>query len=508
MPITKKEYDFVIIGSGLGGLACAFILASEGYRVIVLEKNHQIGGNLQVFSRNKCIFDTGVHYIGSLDDGENLNQFFKYLGLMDKLKLKRMDEDGFDIIRFKDGKEFKYAQGYTNFITTLSKEFPEEKNAIISYCNSIKETCKQFPVYNLEIQRDSYVHNVELLSINAYEHIASFTTNKLLQNVLAGTNGLYAGEKESTPWYVHALIMNSYLSGAYRLKDGGSQIAIHMSKSIKALGVEIYKRKEVVGANFTDNGEIKEVILKSGEAVRGKHFISNVHPAITIDIFGENRFLKAYTKRIKGLKDTSSSFIVHLVFKEKTFNYLNHNIYQVNVDDVWSTVNYNPNQWPQSYFVCTPANSKNDQFAESMSVMTYMDSKETNKWAETNNTIAHKSNRGADYDAFKREKEEKVIAVLEEQFPDIRSKIKSVYSTSPLTFRDYIGDKTGALYGIAKDNKNPLKTSINSRTRIKNLSLTGQNIVLHGVLGVTIGAFVTCFEFVDKHQLMKKVKNS
>ncbi|PJC62258.1 MAG: all-trans-retinol 13,14-reductase, partial [Flavobacteriales bacterium CG_4_9_14_0_2_um_filter_32_27] len=55
MSFNKKEYDFVIIGSGLGGLACAYILASEGYSVVVLEKNHQIGGNLQVFSRDKCI---------------------------------------------------------------------------------------------------------------------------------------------------------------------------------------------------------------------------------------------------------------------------------------------------------------------------------------------------------------------------------------------------------------------------------------------------------------------
>lgn len=508
MSFTKKEYDFVIIGSGLGGLACAYILASEGYSVIVLEKNHQIGGNLQVFSRDKCVFDTGVHYIGSLNEGENLNQFFKYFGLMDKLKLKRMDEDGFDVVRFKDGKEFKYAQGYENFIAALTKEFPEEKNAIIDYCNKVKDTCKQFPVYNLAIPDSNHIDNIELLSLNACEYIATITSNKLLQNVLAGTNGLYAGEKEKTPWYVHALIINSYLTGAYRLKDGGSQIAIQMSKSIKAMGVEIYKRKEVVGANFKDNGEIKEVILKSGEVVKGKNFISNVHPAVTIDIFGENRFLKAYTKRIKALEDTSSSFIVHLVFKENTFKYLNYNIYQINIDDVWGSIKYNPKEWPQAYFACTPASSKNEKFAESMSVMTYMDSKETDQWADTHNTIANKGNRGATYEAFKREKEEKIIHVLEKQFPDIRSKIKNVYSSTPLTFRDYIGDKTGALYGIAKDNKNPLKTSINSRTKIKNLSLTGQNIVLHGVLGVTIGAFVTCSEFVDRHQLMNKIKNS
>ncbi len=65
----------MIVGSGLGGLACANILAMEGYRVVVLEKNHQIGGHLQVYSRDKSIYDTGVHYVGGLDDGENLYQY-------------------------------------------------------------------------------------------------------------------------------------------------------------------------------------------------------------------------------------------------------------------------------------------------------------------------------------------------------------------------------------------------------------------------------------------------
>ena len=85
----NTEYDFVIIGSGLGGLVSAFILADEGYKVIVLEKNHQIGGLLQVYSRDKTIFDTGVHYVGGLNEGENLNQFFKYLGIFDQKKNKK-----------------------------------------------------------------------------------------------------------------------------------------------------------------------------------------------------------------------------------------------------------------------------------------------------------------------------------------------------------------------------------------------------------------------------------
>jgi len=508
MAVDEKEYDFVIIGSGLGGLECAYILAEEGYSVVVLEKNHQIGGNLQVFSRDKSIFDTGVHYIGSLDEGENVDQFFKYFGMRDSLKWKRMDEDCFDLIRI-NGQEFKHAQGYDKFIETLVGYFPEERAAIEKYCDEIKSICDDFPLYNLKsITKDNIFGDINMLSINAFDFIASITSNKLLQNVLAGSNALYAGEKESTPWFVHALIMNSYLTGSYRLKDGGSQISIHLSKAIRDLGGKILKRSNVVGANFHDDGKIKEVVLSTGEAIKGKNFISNAHPSVTIDIFGEKRFLKPYVRRVRNLRDTMSSFIVHIVLKENTFKYMNYNTYQINEDDVWGGINYTQENWPKGVFICTPATSKSDEYADCVTVMAYMHYKEVEQWADTFNTIAEKGKRGDDYEAFKRAKEDKLIGELEKFYPDIREKIVSIHSTTPLTFRDYIGDKTGALYGILKDSKDPMRTVINPNTRIKNLSLTGQNIILHGVLGATIGAFVTCFKFVDKHKLIDKVRNS
>jgi all-trans-retinol 13,14-reductase len=347
-----------------------------------------------------------------------------------------------------------------------------------------------------------------MLSINAFDFIASLTSNKLLQNVLAGSNALYAGKKESTPWFVHALILNSYLTGAYRLKDGGSQISIHLSKAIRSFGGEILKRKIVTGANFNEDGKIKEVVLSDGETVRGKNFISNVHPAVTIDIFGEKRFLKPYVRRVRSLENTSSSFITHVVFKEDTFKYMNYNTYSINDSDVWDCLDYTQENWPKGIFVCTPASSKSEEYADCMSIMAYMDYKEVEQWDSTFNTVAQKGERGEEYEAFKKAKEAILVDEVEKMYPGIKKHIKSVHSTTPLTFRDYIGDKTGSLYGIVKDSNDPARSVINPKTRIKNLSLTGQNIILHGVLGATIGAFVTCFNFVDKHELIERVKNS
>jgi all-trans-retinol 13,14-reductase len=72
----KKTFDILVIGSGLGGLVSALVLAKEGLKVCVLEKNNQYGGNLQTFSRDKLIFDTGVHYLEDFQRAESSSVFF------------------------------------------------------------------------------------------------------------------------------------------------------------------------------------------------------------------------------------------------------------------------------------------------------------------------------------------------------------------------------------------------------------------------------------------------
>lgn len=506
MSDNQEEYDFVIIGSGLGGLESAYILADEGYKVIVLEKNHQIGGNLQVFSRDKSIFDTGVHYIGNLDEGECLHQFFDYFGLLD-LKWKRLDDDCFDLIRFPDGKEYKLAQGYDLYKKTLIDDFPQEAEAIENYCKSIQQICENFPMYKVNTTEVYDFFSGELSTKafqNAAEFVESLTKNKRLQAVLLGNNGLYAGVKEKTPIYVHALITDSFINGAYRLQDGGSQIAISLTKSIRNLGGKVLKRKKVVSANYDENKNITEVVLENGETIKGKNYISNAHPAVTIDIFGEDRFLKPYVKRIKNLENTISSFNLYISLKEDTFEYLNYNIY-LQQDDPWESVRGNKEGWGQNLYICTPSVTKSEKYTDSLIVMAYMTYEEVKQWEHTFNTVGEPSKREEAYYKFKKEKEDIILKKVEEVFPDIRTKIKSVHSSSPLTARDYIGDKQGSLYGILKDSNSPAKTLINPSTKIPNLYLTGQNLILHGIVGVTIGAFVTCFHFIDKQKLMQKV---
>ena len=89
-----KKYDALIIGGGLGGLTTAAMLSKEGLSVCILEQHFVIGGCLQSFKRDGRILDTGMHYVGSMSEGQILHQYFKYLGIVDSLRLQKSDGPG------------------------------------------------------------------------------------------------------------------------------------------------------------------------------------------------------------------------------------------------------------------------------------------------------------------------------------------------------------------------------------------------------------------------------
>lgn len=502
----KTHYDVVIVGSGLGGLVSAIILAKEGFSVCVLEKNNQFGGNLQTFVRDKTIFDTGIHYIGGLSEGQNLHKYFQYLGIMNDLKLQKMDEDGFDIISFEDtNEEFPHAQGYENFIHQLSKFFPEERANIEHYCKSVKDICELFPMYNLEWEGK---YDSEILGINAKNKIDEITTNPKLKAVLSGTNFLYAGIAEKSPFYVHALSVNSYIQSAYRCINGGSQITKLLIKQLKKYGGEVYKYKEAIHYEVVDK-KIVSVEIKDGSKVSADYFISNIELKTTIKMVGESHFRKAYCKRIESLEGGISAFSLYIVFKPESFKYLNHNFYHFkNSTDVWSAHQYDDETWPKAFMASMNVSAKQTLWADGMTFITYMNYEDLKEWENTFNTTAQKNDRGETYEDFKARKTEKFLSAIELKFPGIRDCIQSVHSSTPLSYRDFIGGHHGNMYGYVKDSQDPMKTFIASKTKLDNLYLTGQSINMHGVLGVTIGAVVTCSEIVGKEYLMGKINSS
>jgi all-trans-retinol 13,14-reductase len=500
-----KKFDVLIIGTGMGGLVCGNILAKEGYSVCMVEKNKQLGGCLQIYVRNKVIFDSGVHYIGALGKGQNLYQIFKWLGLMDKLKLEKMDP-AFDRILIEgDEKEYRIMQGYDAFEKEMVRVFPQESKGIQKYISTIREICDSFPLYRLHLEGDPEKKQ-ESMKISAKQFIDTITSNEKLRSVLAGNNMLYAGVAETTPFYLHALTVNSYIESAWRCLEGGSQIAKILSENIRITGGNIIKNREVKKL-LTDKGLVTGAELNDGTTIHAKYFVSNTTPAHTYRMLDENLIRQVTRRRVEDMETTVSSFILNIVFKKNHFPYIKYNYYYHKTGSVWEMESYNQDNWPLGYAVYPSPGSKNE-FATGMTIFAYMRYDEVRPWASSFNTVSAKQNRGYEYEEFKKRKTDQLLDRVEERFPDLRKSILHTYSSTPLSFRDYIGNDDGNLYGTVKDYRNPTGTLISPKTRIPNLFLTGQYLNLHGILGTAISGLITSMALTGKDDFIEKIRNA
>ncbi len=494
------KYDVVVVGGGLGGLQCAYALSKEGLNVCLLDKNPRIGGMIQSFARNGVLFNTGLNYTESLGEGEILNKYFTYFDLMDKIEYKRLDTKCFEKISFAaDNTEYEFAQSYPDFIDTLSKRFPEERANIVRYVEELKKVCNSFPFYNLHGEENDTSLMDSYTEANTYEFIKSITSNTKLQSVLAASNILYAGDKNKTPLYIHALINYSFIKSAWRVIGGGSKIAVTLGRGIIAKGGTIKKKKEVVKFNVEDK-KVVSVECADGEVVEADHFISNIHPSRTLDLIDTGDIRKAYRNRITSIDNSVGMFSIYIVLKKDTIKYQNHNNHLFANDNVWTTDYKN---WPENCLYYTQQKHSKAEFANGITAIAYMKYSEVEKWKDSS-----VENRGEDYKIFKKEKAEKLIDFISTKIPDIRDHIDTYYTSTPLTYRDYTASVNGSAYGAVKDFNFPLKSIIHPQSKIPNLLFTGQNLNVHGILGVSIGSILTCSAILGEDYMFDKIRNS
>ena len=108
------DYQTIVVGSGAGGLSSALSLSRKGFSVLLLEAMPSFGGYLNPFSRKGYRFDTGLHYLGGLDKGEQFWRLLETLGIVDKVKFIELDPEGFDRHIFGDY-EFRLRKGKERF---------------------------------------------------------------------------------------------------------------------------------------------------------------------------------------------------------------------------------------------------------------------------------------------------------------------------------------------------------------------------------------------------------
>ena len=491
----------VIIGSGLGGLSCGYILQKNGYDVTILEQGIQLGGCLQCFVRKGAKFETGMHFIGSAAPGQTMDRVFNFLDINDQIKLSALDRNAYNTVSLT-GDIFSFPNGKENFIETMSKSFPHETDAIKKYVDIINRIASASSLNSLTSSARDIAANTEyqLRAIN--DVLDELFKDELLKNVLVGDLSLYSAEYDKTPFSQHAFIMDFYNQSAYRFVGGSDSIAYALINNIEKLGGKVLSKKKVIKIHCND---VKATGVETSDEqfYPADYVISTVHPNRMLEMLDTKMIRPAFRTRIKSIPQTAAGFAVYVKFKEQAMPYMNTNYYGYAGKSPWGCEHYTSLDWPKGFLYMHMCHEDKAIWAKSGVVISYMNMDDVLKWKGTKI-----GRRGEDYESFKKLHAELLILEVEKHCPGFASSIECYYTSTPLTYLDYTGTENGSMYGVAKDINLGPAGRVPYRTKIPNLLLAGQNVNSHGMLGVLVGTIVTCSELISAEKLYKQIDES
>lgn len=463
-------------------------------QVTVLEKEHQTGGCLQTFARGGIHFDTGLHYVGGLDENGSLRPLFDYFGLMN-LPWKRLDEDCFDEVVIGD-RHFAFAQGHERFVETLASAFPEQRDNLNNYV----ELLRQVGIHiwdGLGPRTAEDFYGKSLFARSAYDWLEATITDPLLRNVLSGSSLKLELEQERLPLYIFAQTNNSFIQSAWRLTGGGAQIADRLVEEIEQMGGIVRTRAEVTEL-IEKNGHIVEVVIGGEERIPCDWVISDAHPAVTLDLIKESHVLRGiYRRRIGRLQNSMGMFTVNIRLKPESLLYQNKNIYLHCADaNLWNV----RSDRVESTLVHFYPPENGGVYAQAIDLLTPMRKSDLPEWQSD-----QPGRRGAEYEAFKREKAAECIRFAAQHMPGLEEAIDTFWTSTPLTYEYYTATRDGSAFGITKDWQSPMTTVLSPRTPIENLLLTGQNLNLHGILGTSMTSLFTTAKMLGKDKIKQEI---
>lgn len=489
-----KNNRVVIIGAGLGGLQCGYILAKNGYDVTVLEQERVVGGCLQSFARRGTLFDTGFHYVGALGEGEALNRLFTYFDLM-SLPWKKLDADCFDEIVIGD-KLYPYAMGHNNFYNRLVEYFPHEREGLKNYIALLKRVGDHI-FDNLKLKEGEKSLSNTYFAQSAYKFLTETIQDPILRQVLSGASLKMELKADTLPLYTFAQINDSFIRSSWRLQGGGQQLVDKLAHSIERMGGSVITATAVISIVEKD-GRVAGVRADNGNFYEADWVISNVHPALTVSLVEEGSMMRPiYRRRIKSLENTFGMFTANILLKKDSLPYINKNIFVHKADtDMWN-VRFDRTE---SVLVSMPAQPDDVTYTPSIDLLSPMSWQEVVKWADK-----PAGRRGEDYVTFKQAKTEQCLQLIEHRLPHLRDAIEHIYTSTPLTYHNYTTTNQGCAYGIRKDYDNVIMTMLTPRTPVPGLLQTGQNLNLHGIMGVSMTSLYTCAEILGLETIRKEI---
>ncbi|MDN3640198.1 NAD(P)/FAD-dependent oxidoreductase [Simiduia curdlanivorans] len=496
---AATHYDVIVIGSGIGGLCTAALLAKAGKKVCVLEQHYTAGGYTHSYENAGYEWDVGVHYIGEVHKRWSiLRRIFDVIS-DGNIKWAAMNKC-YDRIILGD-ETFNFVAGKDNFISGLVQHFPDEEKAIRDYVALLQAVSSKVPLFfagqALPFGIAKLYNRLRPRFFPAYffqttrQVLETFTRNEKLIGVLTGQWGDYGLPPCESSFLMHAMVAKHYLAGAAYPVGGSWAIAQGIIPVIQAAGGEVFTYAGVEQVLVT-NGQAVGVRLNNGDEILASQVVSNTGYWPTVNKLLPEAAKPKFAADKMTIPLSSAHLCLYAGFKgdAKALGLDSTNLWiYPNADhdtNVKKAKASNNSEFPLIYisFPSTkdPKWDENYPNKSTVEIVTTGSLDQFMAWTGT-----QWSKRGDNYDALKQEISERLLEILYQHRPQLRDALDFSELSTPLSTQWFQWNEVGEIYGLDHTPARFKQTKLHPQTPIKNLYLTGSDVVTAGVGGALMG---------------------
>jgi all-trans-retinol 13,14-reductase len=503
--IASRGFDALVIGSGLGGLTTAALLAKAGQRVLVLERHYTAGGFTHSFRRRGYEWDVGVHYIGDVHKPHSpMRRVFDTI-TDGKLAWARMDEV-YDSMLIA-GQRYDYHSGVKAFREGLLQHFPKAGRDIDAYLAHVRRASQSVPGHfgprMLPALLQGAAHAAarrltgDYFARTTFDVLRECTRDAKLASVLVGQWGDYGTPPKQSSFAMHALVAQHYLDGANFPIGGASMIAHHIIPVIEASGGAVLVHAEVESI-LVNRGRAIGVRMVDGDELLCPQVISacGVHTTVSQLLPQAAAEEAGLVEKVDQLKRSIGHLGLYVGLKgtRESLDLAQTNLWVYRDYDHDASLQRflkQPNtDFPLMYLsfpsAKDPAWASNHPGTSTIDVIAPAPWAWFERWKDT-----PWKHRGADYDDFKAQISDRLLDEVYRHVPRARGQVDHVELSTPLSTAHFSNYAAGELYGLEHSPQRFAQRWLTPRTPIKGLYLTGQDILFCGVGSALMSGVLT-----------------
>ena len=496
--IPDGPWDAAVIGSGMGGMAAAALLARLGQRILVLEKHGIPGGFTQTFIRPGYRWDVGVHIIGEMSERSFPGR------LLDDLAGGRLHwepvGDVYDEFNFPDGFTIQFPDSPQAFRDMLTEAFPDERQGIEDYLTLVKNTAKASGRY-LQMraapkaltfggQRKAVEAALPHLEATTQEVLESLVSDPRLQSVLAAQWGYYGDPPSQSSFAMHALMAYHFMYGAYYPAGTAASIAPAMLQTVADAGGWTAVRRPVDRIT-TARGKTTGVELADGTTIPARRVISAAGAPLTDSLLGgeaPSAWDSAYRKAGPAHLSLYLGFAGADIERLGAVRHCQWYYDSWSVEEVHWDIHPDRPLGKAPVLFCSfpstkdPHHDPGPEQRHTGEAITFVPWEPFTDWLGTK-----WKRRGDSYDSFKQRLTDELLAQYLTHYPQLEPYIDHVELSTPLSTHHFTGAFRGSIYGLGTQPDRFTDDSLLPRTGIRGLFLAGSDAATPGVTGALIG---------------------